>query len=173
MSTTPDKVLNFKIPAALYDEVAAASQKEDRTLAAYVRNAVRAYLDAQKAKTLTADKPVRLTAAERKQQEQEAKDAARRARAAELPEFDDYGYEVYRYGITTDWTPQNPGLGYTVRWGKFAGLSGSIPVRAPLIEYKDDEDDLEPYTPPVNERKAVRSEAEAEALLRDLDLGDA
>lgn len=134
----------LRIRAALYEEIQVAAEQEELSVTAYVARVIRLHLNGQKPKPLATGKPEnpahvglspQARAALTKEDTKKAKlDAERRAKAAHLPEFDNDGYEVFRYGITEGWSPDNPGDGYTVAYDTLP--SGDIiHVRMPTAAY--------------------------------------
>lgn len=110
----------LRIRAALYEDLKVAAEKEELSVASYVSRVLRLHLNAQQPKKPEASinpahaglSPQARAALTKEEAKKARANEERLAKAARLPEMHD-GYEVYRYGITEDWSPANAGYGYT------------------------------------------------------------
>ncbi len=128
----------IRVPQAVYDALKAEAAARYMPMSSFIAQAVLSYIEKDKPNPVKEapkkEGTLHLRAAQTKAEQKEERERQKRQlRYNQLPEFSGDGYAVYR-GELSDWTPADPGEGYTAALDQINGET--VYVRMPIFDYE-------------------------------------
>lgn len=148
--TNPSKiVVEVPLPREVHTALKEVAAEDDRSIASAIRIAIKRYIENPKGVVTNpvkevakpAGSPQQRAAQTKAERAAEKKKEKKQAWYNTLPEFSSEGYAIYR-GELSDWTPVNPGEGYTAvpsseyQYTDAQGFVRGCTIRVPGADYE-------------------------------------